>query len=80
MLKYWLLAIFLCLAGVPLVIYFPGGLIVGPYEGDSGLLGLTGAIYGDALRGKLSAIALLLSPALLFGVWYGVGRWRRALP
>lgn len=79
MLKTWISIAALCLLGVPLIIFLSGGLIVGPYEGDGGLLGLMRAIYADAATGHLSAIFLLLSPMLLAGIWYGVFRWKRLL-
>ena len=79
MVKFWFTAALVCLLGVPLVIYLAGGLIVGPYEGDGGLFGLFATIYGDALTGHLPAIVLLLSPLLLFGIWYGVSRWQKRL-
>lgn len=79
MAKFWISALILCLLGVPLIIYVTGGLIVGPYEGDGGIVGLMRAIYGDALSGHITAILLLLSPLALFGIWYGVIRWKRLL-
>jgi hypothetical protein len=78
--KRWgALAIF-CLFCVPIIIYLFGGLLVGPYQGENGLLGFMGAIYLDALTGHLAALILLLSPAILVSIWLGVVHLRRKLP
>jgi len=55
---------------VPVIVYLSGSLRVGPYEGESGLLGMTGQIYADVIGGKPAAWFLLLSPALLFSIWF----------
>jgi len=62
---------------VPPLIYLSGGLLVGPYEGESGLSGLVMSIYGDALSGKLSSWFLLISPVLLVLIWL-VCAWMRS--
>jgi hypothetical protein len=77
MLKRWLYIIFLCLIGVPLVAYWVGGLIVGPYEGENGLPGLMSSIYSDALSGQLSAWVLLFSPLLLIAIWVTYNQLQR---
>ena len=77
MLKRWLFIIFLCLIGVPLVIYWVGGLIVGPYEGENGLPGMMASIYSDALSGHISAWILLFSPLLLLAIWLACGQLQR---
>jgi hypothetical protein len=77
MLKHWISLAVLCLLGVPLLIFLAGGAIVGPYEGEQGLLGLMRVLYGDAITGHLSVIILLFSPLLIIGIWYGVSHWRR---
>ncbi|MCP4000312.1 MAG: hypothetical protein GY727_05325 [Gammaproteobacteria bacterium] len=69
MIKRWLYIILLCLISVPLIVYWVGGLIVGPYEGENGLFGLMISIYSDALSGQLSAWILLFSPLLLIAIW-----------
>ena len=77
MFKRWSSIIFLCLIGVPLVIYLVGGLIVGPYEGENGLPGMMTSIYSDALSGHLSALILLFSPLLLIAIWLACGQLQR---
>ena len=77
--KRWSLFLLACLILVPILIYISGGLLVGPYEGDSGLSGLVSNIYGDALSGKLSALFLLLSPMLLVLVWVACARLRSSI-
>jgi len=68
-LKRWSLFLLACVILVPVLIYIAGGLLVGPYEGESGLAGLITSIYGDALTGKLSTWFLLTSPMLLVLIW-----------
>jgi hypothetical protein len=69
-----------CLIGVPVIIYIFGSLIVGPYMGEGGLLGMLGTIYLEALTGHLSALILLFSPAILITIWIGVIHLCRKLP
>ena len=69
MVKRWLYVILLCLLGVPMFVYWFGGLVVGPYEGERGILGMMTHIYTDALMGNLTAWVLLFSPLLLLGIW-----------
>jgi hypothetical protein len=76
-LKRWSLFFVACLILVPVLIYLAGGLLVGPYEGESGVLGLTMSIYGDALTGKLSTWFLLISPMLLVLIWLACAGMRR---
>lgn len=61
----------------PVAVYVFGANLIAPYEGDGGLLGFLGSVYGDALRGKLAAWALLLSPALFVLTWWAVLRLAR---
>lgn len=76
----WILA-GLCLAGVviaPLAAYAFGAVVMGPYEGDGGLGGFLAAVYGDALRGRWSALGLVLSPAAAVLCWWAVIAWLRS--
>ena len=68
-LKRWIIFMLACVILVPTLIYLAGWLLVGPYEGESGLFGLVMSIYGDALAGKLSTWFLLFSPMLLALSW-----------
>lgn len=68
-LKKWAILVLASILLVPVIIYAGGSLLVGPYEGESGLLGMAGKIYGDALRLKGTAWLLLLAPVLLVGIW-----------
>ena len=79
MLKYWLYLLGFCLLGVPAIVYWVGGLLAGPYEGERGILGMMGTIYGDALTGHLSALILLFAPMILIGIWIGCSRLRQFL-
>ncbi len=67
--RRWLLLAAASLVSVPLLIWFGGGLLAGPYEGDGGLFGLLGALYGDLLRGRGGAVLLLFGPVLLVAIW-----------
>ena len=62
----------------PVAVYVFGASLIAPYEGDGGALGFLGSVYGDALRGKLAAWALLLSPALFVLTWWAVVRLARS--
>lgn len=68
----WPLLLFLGVAGpllVPVAAYVAGGRIVGPYAGARGLESYLGAIYADALRGRLLALAIVLGPLLVAIGW-----------
>lgn len=57
---------------------FAVGSAMSPYEGEHGFAGFLGIVFGDALRGRPAALALLLSPAAVLAVWWGVAwLWRR---
>lgn len=65
--------LFLALAGglaMPIASYMTGKRVIGPYEGKLGLRDYLGSLYEAAGRGELLAWWLLLSPALVAGVWY----------
>ena len=78
--KRWLLFALACLVLVPVCVYGIGSLLLGPYEGDNGLPGFMGSLYGDALTGGLAAWLLLTSPLLLVAIWVLVIRLRRVMP
>jgi hypothetical protein len=68
----WLLLLFLGVAGpliLPVAAYVAGGRIVGPYAGARGLETYLGAIYADALRGGVLALAIVLGPLLVALAW-----------
>ena len=75
--KRWIIFLAACVLLVPPLIYLAGSILVGPYEGESGLSGLVMSIYGDAQSGKLSALFLLLSPMLLVMIWMACAWLRR---
>lgn len=54
---------------IPVAAYVVGGMVVGPYEGDSGLTGYLGTIYQSAMRGERAALTLILSPLIIVLVW-----------
>ena len=67
----------LALAGallVPLAVYLFGSTLMGPYEGDGGLVGFLATVYADLLRGRPGALALVLSPTVFFALWWLIFR------
>ncbi len=64
----------------PVVVYLFGSALMGPYEGPGGLGGFVGHVYGQALAGKTSAIALMLSPTLALLTWWGLAGYLRPGP
>ncbi|WP_446830215.1 hypothetical protein [Candidatus Foliamicus sp.] len=65
------------LAG-PVVLYWLGGKLAGPYGDPAGLLALWGSIYGDAARLGGAGLAFLLGPLLIFQIaWFGLGALRK---
>ena len=71
----------LVLAGfllAPIAVYIFGVNLFAPYEGDGGLPGFLGSVYGDALRGEPAAWALLLTPAAFVITWWAVFRLIRS--
>lgn len=67
--QIWLAVAAFSVVMVPVGVFLGGLLLAGPYEGNSGVLGLIGGIYADALTGHLSALILLFSPLLLLLIW-----------
>lgn len=65
--------------GLPVASYMAGKRVIGAYEGKLGLTDYLDSVYGAAGRGEFLAWWLLLTPALVAGVWYVVIRlgWRR---
>ena len=61
--------LFLGAVALPVLIYYTGSKIVGPYEGSGRIMEFTGSIYVDALQGQPTAWLLLLAPAALLAVW-----------
>ncbi len=64
---------------IPVTAYLVGTIVVGPYEGESGLAGYLATIYQSALRGERAALTLTLSPLLIVIAWQvGLLLFRRA--
>lgn len=80
MYKAWLYGLLACLISVPVLVYLFGSIVVGPYEGEGGLIGMMGSIYVDAITLQPSALVLLVSPLLLILVWKLSLRLRRIMP
>ena len=62
----------------PVAVYVFGVSLIAPYDGDGGMLGFLGNVYGDALHGRAAAWGLLLSPAALVLTWWAAFRLLRA--
>ena len=62
----------------PVAVYLFGANLIAPYEGEGGLPGFLGSVYGAALDGSPAAWGLLLSPAAFVLTWWGVFRVLRA--
>jgi len=64
---------------LPIASYVAGKRVIGAYEGKLGLSDYLDSVYEAAGRGEFLAWWLLLSPALIVGVWLLVVRlgWRR---
>ncbi len=65
-----MLALLLSFVLVPVCAFIGGSLVVGEYEGASGLLGYLVTIFRDALRGRWLAWLLILAPVLIVGTWF----------
>ena len=78
-LKNWAIFALLSVFLVPVVVFIGGSVLVGPYEGESGMLGMMGTIYGDAARLKGPAWLVLLAPLLLALTWAGCFRLSSAM-
>ncbi len=70
-LKNWIIFALVSLLLVPPLVYMGGSVLVGPYEGEFGMIGMIGTIYADAARLKASAWIVLLAPLLLGLIWAG---------
>ncbi len=64
---------------LPMASYMAGKRIIGAYEGKLGLSDYLDSVYSAAGRGEFLAWWLLLTPALIAGLWYLILRfgWRR---
>jgi hypothetical protein len=51
---------------MPILVFAVGRLLLGPFEGTVG--SFLGTIYGDAIHGTPSAIALFIGPYFLYAV------------
>ena len=77
--RKWIILVIASLFLVPAVVYISGSPIVGPYEGDYGMLGMMRKMYGDAILLKAGAWLVLFSPVLLAGIWYGCFKLQRII-
>ena len=59
---------------------FAVGSLMGTYEGEHGLWGFLGEVFGAALQGRPGALVLLLSPSLCLATWWLVFRLLRYRP
>ena len=81
-LRWLLLFTALGLAGallVPAVAYVAGKRLIGAYEGKLGFLDYADSIHAAASRGEPLAWLIVLSPMLVWLVWYLILRLQRRL-
>ena len=81
-LRWLLLFTGLGLAGallVPAFAYVAGKRLIGAYEGKLGFMDYADSIYAAASRGEALAWLLLLSPMLVWLIWYLILRLQRLL-
>lgn len=81
-LRRLLLFTLLGLAGallVPAIAYVAGKRLIGSYEGKLGFIDYADSIYAAASRGEVLAWLILLSPMLVWLVWYLILRLQRRL-
>lgn len=64
---------------VPAAAYVAGKRLIGAYEGKLGFLDYADSIHAAASRGELLAWLILLSPTLVWLVWYLILRLQRRL-
>ena len=77
----WVQLLFLSGILVPIAAYVVGQWIIGPYEGNFGLLGYFFSIYSDALQAKPTAWILLTGrPLMLLSLRIGLKISARAKP
>lgn len=80
--RWLLLFTGLALAGailVPAAAYLAGKRLIGAYEGKLGFMDYVDSIYAGASRGELLAWLILLSPMLVWLIWYLVLHLQRRL-
>ena len=60
----WVQMVLLSTIIIPFAIYTGGNWLIGPYEGNFGIMGFFFSIYSDALQAQPAAWFLLSSPFL----------------
>lgn len=81
-LRWLLLLAALALSGaliVPAIAYAAGKRLIGAYEGKLGFMDYADSIYAAASHGEALAWLILLSPALVWLVWFLIIRLQRRL-
>jgi hypothetical protein len=80
--RWAFIALSLVLAGFlvfPVIAFYTGKALAGPYEGPYGVLGFLINIFGDMSRGNWAAATLLATPAIIFIIWGIALRLRQIL-
>ena len=80
--RWLLLLAALALSGaviVPAIAYAAGKRLIGAYEGKLGFMDYADSIYAAAGRGEALAWLILLSPTLVWLVWFLILRLQRRL-
>jgi hypothetical protein len=82
LIRWLLLFAALALTGaviVPAIAYTAGKRLIGAYEGKLGFMDYADSIYAAASRGEALAWLILLSPALVWLIWFLILRAQRRL-
>ncbi len=66
----WVQLIVLSTIIIPVLAYLVGSWLVGPYEGNFGMLGFFVSIYADAMQAKPAPWILLLAAPAIVVVWH----------
>jgi hypothetical protein len=66
---YWVKMVLLSTIIIPFAIYTGGNVLIGPYEGNFGIMGFFFSIYSDAVQAQLAAWLLLLAAPMMVLVW-----------
>jgi hypothetical protein len=64
---------------VPAIAYTAGKRLIGGYEGKLGFMDYADSIHAAASRGELLAWLILLSPTLVWLIWFLILRVQRRL-
>lgn len=65
----WVQMVLLSTIIIPFAIYTGGNWLIGPYEGNFGIMGFFFSIYSDAFQAQPAAWLLLLAAPMMALIW-----------